>query len=279
MKAIRVFLDTNIIGGFLRDSPDRLGEFQRARQAGVRYFSSTDVASELACNPDIASLQKQLAMLRGLVSDDSFYREPQELIRAELWRLQARGLLQILVPASEIAKRLPLLLCHHGERQFQDLRDHHRSQNRQFLEEDRASTTALLELAKSTPDLPKTFEDFFRWAGAIEGGPNPLGTMSRHLGCPMTEGDWGKFRKNPSEYRVICSWMVILRLFPYSRLVNIRAPHEGDSIDCRHAVAGALCDVILTRDKAFRRFLGLAGSFLPYSIKSPDEFLAAFSGV
>ena len=270
---MRVYLDTNIVGSFLRDLPEKIDAFKRAETMGFRYYASTEGISEFACNSDIASFERQVHMLRQLIADNCFYKQPKQLVQCDLWRLTGKRVVSLLAGPDEISQILSLTIRSHGHTGFIRDRKAYVEGNLDFFKSVKVAMNKVDTLTKDFVSSPCPFEEYWASITSSDALRKYLEEICRDLSCTLDSDQLKKLSHELSSYRATYAYILILALFLYSRLMKLQGSHRGDGVDIRHAIAGAYCDIFLTRDQRFRDLLKLGGDLWPYTVMSPEEFL------
>lgn len=272
---MRVYIDTNIVGSYLRDFPEKLAQFKAAEHRGYRFYASTDGISELACNTDFKSFETQLSTLRTLVSENCIFKQPRDLVRSELLRLTSQAIVSPLLSPFEISEMLPFIVHKYTEKEFRVLQTQQHTDKRDFLAWDK-DMSAKVDRLIGKDAMPGTFDEY--WAFSKSSGElrATLDSICKTNGSNLDAETLDRLLETTS-FKAIHVEALLTRLFPFTRLKKLKAPHKGDSIDIRHAVAGAYCDIFLSRDNGFREFFSIAGNVWPYKVMSPDDFLNLLS--
>ena len=262
---MRVYLDTSVIGGYLRDVPARIDDFERVKAKGHKYYASTDVFSELACTSDRSRFAEQWRVLQRLVNPNCYYKQPRELVKCELQRLKRSGVCSLMVPSEEILQMLALVPGSHSE-----TRKKHLAIGSDFSKFNRSSRNVA---GKIRDALPNDFMQCWARIKAVGEFDKACQDICQEHSPRLTSDELDELRTEPPRYRVIFTKILTLKLFPYCQAKGLSCPSKGDAGDLRHAVVAAYCDILLTRDIRFIEFLNRASQLLPYKVMSPEMFL------
>lgn len=269
----RIYLDTSVIGSYLRDHPNKLTNFKGKENSSLRYYASIETIGELSVNKDFSSFTTQMKMLRELVSDDHFYHQPADLVRRDLDRFAKRPPRSLLIEREYIKGLCDLIEDIHSDNETQEFRQTHFTRGKYFLNWDRKAKENMFNTA-NLDGIPSTFEAFWGATsrdGVIERIIKDLGENHK---INLTQAQISELYSNLPSYKSIFVHMVIQKLFPYSRMTRLCKSGRGDNNDLRQAVAGSYCDVFVTRDEDFLALLKAGEKILPYRISCPEDFLS-----
>lgn len=273
IPAQRVYLDTNIVGGYLRYSPGDITKFKSALAGGYRYYASVEVLGELACNSDQGSFATQMRTLGELVTPSCIYHQPGDLIKCDLVRFADMPLRSLLVDHDEVLRMQRVIEMVYKDEETDRIRKGHRVSIKSFDQFDKEASAEVLKRMTNMDEFPQTFAEYWAWLKSEDRLKDSFVAVCRNKTPQPTLEGMSLLAGNLDSYRAIHTTLVMLKLLPYSRAMSLCTPGKGDGGDIRQAVAGSYCDLFITDDERFRKLLSLASSILPYKVLSPKDFL------
>lgn len=269
-----VYIDTNVVDVFLRQSPVNLACFRRIKKKfDIQFCGSVDLLAELVGNPNREAAKESLRIVKELCSPCLFLLEPKFLLQNEV--------------KSFFRKELPQLYCSRSEaisifEQFWGNIVPERAgggspwlkglKKKKFLEEKKDYAEVLREIKNLSSSYD--FRDIYAAATAsgylqkfIEGLLS--GLMEESVSPERLEVLTANLKKLP----IIHSYLLHdLAYFMFYGLKGRRLSKHGNIIDARHAVMASTSDYFLSRDADLIEMLGYAKDYWKFEPISPEQF-------
>lgn len=270
----RVYFDTNVFGGFLPDNPGTLKDFARLSGNGFRYYSSIDVFGELAANRDKEKFIEQFGYVSKLIPAENYYRQPKDLVHCDVGRFLGKVPVSLLAPRDSVLRAQELVQKVYLDEDMKKARAQHIDGYRDFMRSEKEALETVFREIQEPERIPRDFEVYWNSLRSRDLLRSSLEELLRPLPTKIPSSAIPRLLQDLAAYKAIFMGLIILKLHPFTRVLEICPARRGDKGDLRHSIIGAYNDIFVSRDQPFRNFLSVARPLLPFEVISPEEFLA-----